>query len=159
MCALPNVEQQTINRVAMPKNNVMRLIRGEVFIGPKQRIFIEPDDEIVTGATLNIGKVLKLSDPELALILGVKESDLPDLRAGKTGLKIVDPSRNAFECAKLLGKIYLYLDYIINGDRDAACSWLRNLNTKLDGIPIDIMKTKPGLEHVESYLDSIQSKI
>ncbi|MCX8506979.1 MAG: DUF2384 domain-containing protein [Alphaproteobacteria bacterium] len=151
----PKTSAQTeMVRPELLKENIERTgNRFQNIFQRAKRVNVSEGDALLTKATLNIGKRLAISDNELRLILGVKESELPDLRAQKTGLHILDTSGNATECAILLGKIYIYLDYIVNNNDKAACSWLRNHNTKLDGKPIEIIMTKNGLENVASYLE------
>ena len=46
------------------------------------------------------------------------------------------------------------LDAIVGGDDAVAGAWLRNRNTVLDGEPIALIQTVPGLMNVIQYLDA-----
>jgi len=59
-----------------------------------------------------------------------------------------------FELAAMFVRFFRSLDAITGGDDTVAKAWLRNANTALGGVPLDIIKTIPGLMNGLTYLDS-----
>jgi len=51
-------------------------------------------------------------------------------------------------------RLYRSLDSIVAGDDAVAADWLRNRNTVLNGIPLELIQSVPGLVNVIEYLDS-----
>ena len=66
----------------------------------------------------------------------------------------LDRGQKAFELAILLVRLYRSLDGIVAGDDNVAADWLKNENTALDGIPLDLIQSVSGLTNVISYIDS-----
>jgi hypothetical protein len=45
------------------------------------------------------------------------------------------------------------LNRLTHGDENVAKSWIRNHNTALCAVPLELMKTLGGLQKVDEYLD------
>ena len=58
------------------------------------------------------------------------------------------------ELAILLVRLYRALDGIVAGDDHVAADWLKNNNTALDGIPLELIQSVSGLTHVIAYIDA-----
>ncbi len=87
----------------------------------------------------------------LAKILGVSEPTISRMRQGKYRL---DRGQKAFELAVMLVRLYRSLDGIVAGDDGVAADWLKNKNTALDGIPLDLIQSVSGLTNVIAYIDA-----
>jgi hypothetical protein len=111
-----------------------------------------PDESsLITKATLRTAERLGIKSTALAKILGVSEPTISRMRQGKYQL---DRGQKAFELAILLVRLYRSLDGIVAGDDHVAADWLRNKNTALDGIPLDLIQSVSGLTNVIAYIDS-----
>jgi transcriptional regulator with XRE-family HTH domain len=116
-----------------------------------------PDESsLITKATLRTAERLGIKNTALAKILGVSEPTISRMRQGKYQL---DRGQKAFELAILLVRLYRSLDGIVAGDDNVAADWLRNKNTALDGIPLDLIQSVSGLTNVIAYIDSHRAVI
>ena len=111
-----------------------------------------PDEAaIVTKAMLRAAERLALPGRLLARIVGVSEPTLSRLRAGATEL---ERQGKPFELAVLFIRLYRTLDAIAGGDGEVARAWLTGPNTALNGVPLELIQTIPGLLDVIAYLDA-----
>lgn len=106
---------------------------------------------VVTKAVLRAAVRLGLSNRNLARILGLSEASVS--RMGKGAFSFA-PTDKAFELGLLFVRLFRSLDSIVGGDETVARSWLRNDNTTLGGVPIELIETVPGLVNVLGYLDA-----
>ena len=105
---------------------------------------------VLTRTTLRAADLLKISQRDLAQILGVSQPKLTAIsRHG--ALLPADPKR--LELAALFLRVYRSLDAISGGEDGVSRAWLRNPNTALGDIPLNRMKTIDGLVGVLAYLD------
>ena len=72
----------------------------------------------------------------------------------RSGDYTLQPGQKPFELAVLFVRLYRSLDAIVGGDDAVAGSWLKNRNTALDGEPLTLIQTVPGLMNVIQYLDA-----
>lgn len=106
---------------------------------------------LITKATLRATERLGIKNTVLAKILGVSEPTISRMRQGKYRL---DRGQKAFELAVMLVRLYRSLDGIVAGDDGVAADWLKNKNTALDGIPLDLIQSVSGLTNVIAYIDA-----
>lgn len=113
----------------------------------------EEDSEaaVVTKAVARVAERLGLTNRELARILGLSEASVSRLRRGTFRL---DPGSKAFELALLLVRLFRALDAITGGEEPVARAWLRNPNTALGGVPLEMIASVGGLVDVLAYLDA-----
>lgn len=112
-----------------------------------------PDDQratVLTKAVLRAAILMKITNKELAQIIGVSPSFVSNLKAG-TALLAMD-SKPA-ELAAHFIRAFRSLDAIVGGDEGTAAAWMRHANTALGAAPIDYMKSVYGLIDTVSYLD------
>jgi transcriptional regulator with XRE-family HTH domain len=112
---------------------------------------IADESSVLTKAALRTAERLGIKSTVLAKILGVSEPTISRMRRGKYKL---DRAQKAFELAILLVRLYRSLDGIVAGDDNVAADWLKNKNTALDGIPLDLIQSVSGLTDVIAYIDS-----
>ena len=111
-----------------------------------------PDESrVVTKATLRAADRLGIKNKVLARIIGLSE---PTISRMSKGAYLLPPDSKAFELAVLFVRFYRSLDGIIGGDDSVAADWLKNKNTVLDGIPLEIIQSVSGLANAIEYLDS-----
>ncbi len=106
---------------------------------------------IVTKAALRAAERLEIKNTALAKILGISEPTVSRMRKGAYEL---EPEQKPFELAVLLVRLYRSLDGIVAGDDKVASDWLKNKNTVMNGIPLELIQTISGLTNVIEYLDS-----
>jgi transcriptional regulator with XRE-family HTH domain len=112
---------------------------------------VPEESSVVTKATLRAAERLGIKNTVLAKILGVSEPTISRMRQGNYKL---DRGQKAFELAILLVRLYRSLDGIVAGEDHVAADWLKNQNTALDGIPLDLIQSVSGLTNVIAYIDS-----
>ena len=71
----------------------------------------------------------------------------------RKGAYELEPEQKPFELAVLFVRLYRSLDGIVAGDDRVASDWLKNKNTVLNGIPLELIQTISGLTNVIEYLD------
>ena len=106
---------------------------------------------IVTKAALRAAERLEIKNTILARILGISEPTISRMRKGTRELA---PDQKSFELAVLFVRLYRSLDGIVAGDDKVASDWLRNKNSVLNAIPLELIQTISGLANVIEYLDS-----
>ena len=117
------------------------------------RIETRKDDvpaDVLTTAALRAAGFLRITNRELAAIVGVSPSYVTKLKAGTA--RVGGDAKVAELTAHFL-RAYRSLDAIMGGDDAASASWLRNHNTVLGDAPITCMTTIRGLIDTVAYLD------
>ncbi|MDR3461160.1 MAG: MbcA/ParS/Xre antitoxin family protein [Beijerinckiaceae bacterium] len=110
---------------------------------------IPSDDQVVGKAVLKAAGYLGINNRILSKIIGISEPSVSRLANGTFTL-----SEKPFELSVLLIRLYRSLDAIVGGDHEVARSWLRNRNTALAGVPIELIQRISGLTDVIAYLDA-----
>ncbi|MEM9432577.1 MAG: antitoxin Xre/MbcA/ParS toxin-binding domain-containing protein [Pseudomonadota bacterium] len=108
------------------------------------------ENEILTSATLRAAEFLMIRNKELAEIIGVSPSMVSKI---KNGNAVLPKDTKTIELSKFFLRMYRSLDAIVGGNDTVAAAWLRNENTALDGVPIELISTIRGLFRVTAYLD------
>jgi plasmid maintenance system antidote protein VapI len=106
---------------------------------------------VVTKATLKAAAQLGLTNKALAAVIGLSEASISRMRNGEYPLH---PGQKSFDLAVLFIRLYRSLDAIVGGDDAVANAWLKNRNLALNGEPIKLIQTVPGLMNVIHYLDA-----
>jgi hypothetical protein len=109
------------------------------------------ESRVVTKAALRAADRLGIKNNVLAKIIGLSE---PTISRMHKGTYVLSPESKAFELAVLFVRFYRSLDGIIGGDDAVAADWLKNRNTVLDGIPLELIQSISGLANAIEYLDS-----
>ena len=109
------------------------------------------ESSVITKATLRAADGLGIKGNVLSSIVGLSEPTISRMRNGEY---VLEPGNKAFELAVLFVRLYRSLDAIVGGDDSVAADWIKNKNTALDGIPLDLIQTVSGLTNVVAYIDS-----
>jgi hypothetical protein len=109
------------------------------------------EPSVLTNATIRAAERLQIKNAALARILGVSDSTVSRMRNKALFLEKGD---KPFELAILFVRLYRSLDSIMAGDDAVAADWLRNKNTMLNGVPLELIQSVSGLVDVIAYLDS-----
>jgi uncharacterized protein (DUF2384 family) len=106
---------------------------------------------VVTKATIRAADRLAIRSNVLCKIVGVSEATISRMRKGEYRL---EPGEKAFELAILFVRFYRSLDAIVGGSDSVAAQWIKNRNSGLDGVPLELIQTVAGLTNVIDYLDA-----
>jgi len=109
------------------------------------------ESSVVTKATIRAADRLEIKANVLAKIVGVSEPTISRVRKGEYEF---EPGQKPFELAVLFVRLYRSLDSLMGGDDIVSASWIKNKNTALDGVPLDLIQTVSGLTNVIDYLDA-----
>ena len=109
------------------------------------------EPSVLTSATVRAAERLQIKNAALARILGVSDSTVSRMRYKALFLERGD---KPFELAILFVRLYRSLDSIMAGDDAVAADWLRNKNTALNGVPLELIQSVSGLVDVIAYLDA-----
>ena len=109
------------------------------------------EPSVLTSATVRAAERLQIKNAALARILGVSDSTVSRMR---NKALFLERSDKPFELAILFVRLYRSLDSIMAGDDAVAADWLRNKNTVLNGVPLELIQSVSGLVHVIAYLDA-----
>jgi hypothetical protein len=116
-----------------------------------RRQAVPNESRVVTKATLRAADRLGIKNNVLARIVGLSE---PTISRMSKGTYLLPPDSKAFELAVLFVRFYRSLDGVIGGDDVVAAAWLKNKNTILDGVPLEVIQSVSGLTNAIEYLDS-----
>ncbi len=116
----------------------------------------EERDRILTGALLRAADILKLSQADLAEILGESEATISRTAQGR---RAISENSKPGELAVMLLRIFRNLDSIVGGKEVAVRHWFRTENGHLGGTPAFLVKRVEGLSNVCSYLDALRGKV
>lgn len=108
-------------------------------------------EAVLTGAVVKAAEHLAIPNAALATLLGLS---VPTVSRMKTGAYRLADRSKPFELAQLFLRLFRSLDAIVGSDDAASRSWLRTDNLALNGRPLDLIQTVPGLVAVVTYLDS-----
>ncbi len=111
----------------------------------------DPKAVVVTKAVARAAERLGVKSSALSRIVGLSEPTVSRMRKGHY---VLDPRHKSFELAVLFVRLYRSLDALVSGDDVVAAAWLRNQNTALNGVPVEMIQSVSGLINVTSYLDS-----
>lgn len=107
--------------------------------------------KVVTKAALRAADRLGIKSNVLAKIIGLSA---PTISRMHKGSYLLPSESKAFELAVLFVRFYRALDGIVGGDDSVAANWLKNRNTVLDEIPLEMIQSISGLTNAIEYLDS-----
>lgn len=107
-------------------------------------------EAVLTKAALRAAKRLRMTNRELAAVLGVGQATVSRAAAGRP----LPGEGKALELAALFVRLYRSLDAIVGGDDATAAAWLRADNTALGRPPADAIGTVAGLAETLAYLDA-----
>jgi len=107
--------------------------------------------KVVTKAALRAADRLGIKSNVLAKIIGLSA---PTISRMYKGSYLLPSESKAFELAVLFVRFYRALDGIVGGDDSVAANWLKNRNTVLNEIPLEMIQSISGLTNAIEYLDS-----
>jgi antitoxin Xre/MbcA/ParS-like protein len=109
------------------------------------------EGRVLSKATLRAADHLGITAKVLAGVIGVSEPTVSRMRRNE---HVLERGTKPFELAVLFVRLYRSLDAIVGGDEAVARAWLRNLNTALDGTPVEKIQSVAGLVDAIQYLDA-----
>jgi len=112
---------------------------------------VELAEHALTKALFRMQVILNIHDEEFARILSITEAHMVRIRNGMHPLRY---GSHTFHIAIRLMYLWEQLMQVSAGDTNTVRSWLTSRNTGLGDIPLNVMHTYAGLEHVIDYLRS-----
>lgn len=109
---------------------------------------------VLAKALARVAESFQLSDAELAQVLKVP---LEEVSSFRTGAKPISMDSELANRSASLIRVYAALDSILGGDEDRGRQWLRSSNDAVGGIPMTILKSSEGLNHILAYLESARA--
>jgi uncharacterized protein (DUF2384 family) len=117
----------------------------------------KPDEAgILSRAVVRAAGLLRLSQRDVATILGVSDATASRLFAGK--YRLASERAKEWELARLFVRFYRSLDALW-GHEASAHAWLTSPNLALNARPLDLLVTVEGLVRVVNYLDAARSRL
>jgi len=113
-------------------------------------------ERVVTKAVLKAAGFLKLSNKELAVIIGVSERTLARIKNDDAVLKKGDTSH---KLALYLIRIFRSLGALYGSNVEDMAKWVRSENKHLRTSPVEAMQEIAGLVHTMDYLDASRAKV
>lgn len=110
----------------------------------------------VTKAVLRAADRLRMKNTVLSRVVGVSEPTVSRMRSDG---RLLRRDQKEFELGVLFVRLYRSLDAITGGDDHVSSEWLRNRNTALDAVPLDLIQGVQGLTDVIRYLDARRAVI
>jgi transcriptional regulator with XRE-family HTH domain len=107
--------------------------------------------ETLTAALIRAAAILKISQSELAEILGLSPASVSRMAHGNY---LLDPAGKEWQLAALVVRLFRSLDSVTGADDEASRQWLRSQNSALSGVPAELVKQVSGLVSVVQYLDA-----
>jgi uncharacterized protein (DUF2384 family) len=115
------------------------------------------DGQVVTRALMKAAGLLRISQGELAQIIGVSGSTVSRMKDGSAQL---DVGSKPYQLAALFLRAWRSLDSILGSRDEAARVWLRSPNTSFaEACPVDLLMRPEGLVRVCDYLDSRRGRV
>lgn len=115
------------------------------------------DGQVVTRALMKAADLLRMSQGELAQIIGVSGSTVSRMKDGSAQL---DAGSKPYQLAALFLRAWRSLDSILGSRDETARVWLRSPNASFgDTRPVDLLMRPEGLVRVCDYLDSRRGRI
>lgn len=113
-------------------------------------------ERVLSEAVARVAACWRLTNEQLAAVLGLSAATASRLRAGSFRL---DRESKPFELGQYLVRLFRGLDALMGSDDAAAQSWLRTRNLDLDGRPIDLIRSVRGLGDVADYVDAYRAQV
>lgn len=107
--------------------------------------------ETLSAALIRAASILKISQIELASILGLSAASVSRMAHGNY---LLDPAGKEWQLAALVVRLFRSLDSVTGADDEVSRQWLRSQNSALSGVPAEMLKQVSGLVSVVQYLDA-----
>ena len=116
----------------------------------------QPARETLTSAVIQAAALLKISQAELAAILGMSPASVSRMSNGKY---LLERDSKEWQLAALLIRLFRSLDSISGGNDEISRKWLRSANSSLGAIPASLLGEVTGLVQVVQYLDAARAVV
>jgi DNA-binding XRE family transcriptional regulator len=117
---------------------------------PQQR------QRVLTTSVIRAADIMELRQTLLARILGISESTVSRMKAGRY---LIKEESKEWELAALLVRLFRSLDAIVAGDERSLRSWLQNYNTALKEAPVNLITSISGLSKTVDYVDAYRAVV
>ena len=111
---------------------------------------------VLTTSVVKAADIMELRQTLLARTLGVSESTVSRMKAGRY---LIKEEGKEWELAALLVRLFRSLDAIVAGDERSLRSWLQGYNTALKDAPINLITSVSGLTRTVDYVDAYRARV
>jgi len=112
--------------------------------------------ETLTGAVLRAAELLRVSQGELAEILGISAASVSRMAGGRY---LLEAETKEWQLGALFVRLFRSLDSITGGNEELSRAWLRSENAALHGVPAAMLGDVSGLVMVVQYLDASRAAV
>ncbi len=112
--------------------------------------------QTLTLALMRAAELLKVSQAELATILGISPASVSRMAAGRY---LLNPDGKEWQLAALCVRLFRSLDSLTGGHDELSRQWLRSENFGLNGTPAAMLADVGELVRVVQYLDSSRAAV
>lgn len=112
--------------------------------------------QVLTKATLRAAEYLGLTQAALAKVVAISPASVSRMAKGN---HLLAPESAEWQLAALLVRLFRGLDAIMAGDEKSLHAWMQNYNSDLNGKPIELIQTIPGLVGAVDYVDANRAPV
>ena len=109
---------------------------------------------VLAEAILNTADLLGLSQTQLATVMGLDLASINTLEFSA----VLEPTSAQGEAGLLLIRLYQSLSTLTGGDSEWIDYFMNAFNTATDGIPIQQIQTREGLEKVLMVVEALNNR-
>ena len=109
---------------------------------------------VLAEAILNTADLLGLSQTQLATVMGLDLASINTLEFSA----VLEPTSAHGEAGILLIRLYQSLSTLTGGDSEWIDYFMNAFNTATDGIPIQQIQTREGLEKVLMVVEALNNR-
>ena len=109
---------------------------------------------VLAEAILNTADLLGLSQTQLATVMGLDLASINTLEFSA----VLEPTSAHGEAGLLLIRLYQNLSSLTGGDSEWIDYFMNAFNTATDGVPIQQIQTREGLEKVLMVVESLNNR-
>ena len=109
---------------------------------------------VLAEAVLNTADLLGLSQTQLATVMGLDLASINTLEFSA----VLEPTSAHGEAGLLLIRLYQSLSALTGGDSEWIDYFMNAFNTATDGIPIQQIQTREGLEKVLMVVEALNNR-
>jgi Protein of unknown function (DUF2384) len=105
---------------------------------------------VLTKAVLRAADSLNIPHRILTELFGLSEVLLSQMAVGQ---RILSRDERAFALSVQFVRVFRALNTLLGGDDATARAWMHNENSRLGGVPANLIQTEEGLKRVVAYLE------
>ena len=109
---------------------------------------------VLAEAILNTADLLGLSQTQLAAVMGLDLTSMNQIEFSA----VLEPTSSQGKTGLLLIRLYQSLSTLTGGDSEWIDYFMNAFNTATDGVPIQQIQTRKGLEKVLTVVEALNNR-